>query len=71
MIEEAAAEVASLEMIPWVLLLDIQKELELRNCLKTNENDSKTQVDLKVAECMIKETIRNCKRTKELPRGWK
>ncbi|PWA48255.1 hypothetical protein CTI12_AA488720 [Artemisia annua] len=65
--EEAAAEVASLEMIPWVLLLDIQKELELRNRLKTNENDSKTQVDLKVAECMIKETIRNCKRTKELP----
>ncbi|GJS29875.1 ALP1-like protein [Tanacetum coccineum] len=69
--EEAASEVASPEMIPWGLLLDLRKELELRKRLETNENDGETRVCWEVAQCMIKETIRNCKRTKELPRGWK
>ncbi|GJU13863.1 hypothetical protein Tco_1136259 [Tanacetum coccineum] len=69
--KEAASEVASPEMIPWGLLLDLRKELELRKRLETNENDNETRVRWEVAQCMIKETIRNCKRTKELPRGWK
>ncbi|GJW01464.1 hypothetical protein Tco_1556715 [Tanacetum coccineum] len=65
--EEAASEVASPEMIPWGLLLDLRKELELRKRLETNENGNETRVRWEVAQCMIKETIRNCKRTKELP----
>nr|GEZ12019.1 glyceraldehyde-3-phosphate dehydrogenase [Tanacetum cinerariifolium] len=45
------------------------KRQQQMNHLKTNENDSKTQVRLEVAQCMIKETIRNCKRINDLQHG--
>ncbi|GJW89590.1 hypothetical protein Tco_0167143 [Tanacetum coccineum] len=46
---------------------DCKKKQKQRNRLKTHENDSKPKCAYRVAQCMIKETVRNCKRTKELP----